>query len=237
MQAHGDAHVGSYRPPAWPDTSGTGWRGKVDGMRAALDTHLRDALLDALLIIDGTETDAATGGNAAHRRAMARDRRAGQVEPYLQQRCATLVQRVADGLQAMLTESTFASPAAAVEPSLCVATLASALAGPGGALPLVLGPPSAWRDEAKMHRDHAPLEGKARRAEAADGPRGQLRERMTAVADVGVRVWAAWAASCLAEGLVEGLAADDTLALHVPLKSWEEAVDANMVRRYDRRQF
>ena len=201
-------------------------------MRAALDSHLHDALRDALLVIDGAEgaaptAVAASSGGVLHRHAVACDRRAAQVAPYLQQRCAALVERVADGLQAMLTESTFESPAAAVEPSLCVATLASSLAGSGGALPLVLGPPSAWRDAQSSTDAPRPPRGGV---DATQGPRAQLRERLSAVADVGVRVWASWASSCLSEGLVEGLAADDTLSLQVPLKSWEEAVVANMVR-------
>ena len=192
-------------------------------MRAALDARLLDALRDTLLVIDGAD-EAVVSGNAAHRRAMARDRRAAQLQPYLQQRCAALGDRIAEGLQAMLTESTFDSPAAAVEPSLCIATLASSLAGgPRGALPLVLGPPDAWRDGT------LPPDAPRR---AADGAMAQLRRRLEGVAVVGYRVWAVWAAGCLAEGLVEGLAADDTLSLQVPLKSWEQAVMGDTVRGF-----
>ncbi len=121
-----------------------------------------------------------------------------------------------------------------MEPSLCVATLAAALAHRQGALHVVLGPPDAWRD-ALPHQERGespdgPRGGRLRPppSRAADpaqqGPLTRLQERLQDVSGVGYRVWAAWAAACVSEALIQGLAADETLTLPVALKSWEHVV-------------
>ncbi|KXZ49014.1 hypothetical protein GPECTOR_23g103 [Gonium pectorale] len=169
--------------------------------------------------------------------------RSAELEPFVQARCMELVTSIASKLQARLdalgTPREGPEGAQAAEQLVLLGRLASALAADSRYLPVVLGPPEAWKAAASA--SVAPGAGlgsgapgrptgrgtTARGGAAASARLSSVLEKLRSAAVAAYRKWAAWAAVSLGNELGALLLADDLLNIATVPLSWQETVIAS----------
>ncbi|KAG2492230.1 hypothetical protein HYH03_009474 [Edaphochlamys debaryana] len=168
---------------------------------------------------------------AAIRRDM-QGSRAAELEPFVQAKCVELVTSIAAMLQARL-EALGApregpSGSAAAEQLCLLGRLASALAADSRCLPVVLGPPDAWKAAvtggAASHVPSRPAGRHAGRGAAANARLAGVLEKLRGAAVAAYRGWATWAAVSLASELRALVLSDELLCSNVVPLSWQETV-------------
>ncbi|KAG1666478.1 hypothetical protein FOA52_004860 [Chlamydomonas sp. UWO 241] len=229
-------------PGLLPTTTHDFYRQRVHTIRAHFDASLSTTLSSVLLLLSPATTRAhgelelrgsgglhrthsSTGGSASDVAS-----RAAELEPYVQDACAEMAAGVASRLSAQLsalgTPRDGALGTHAAEAALLLGRLCSGLGTESRVLPVLLGPPEAWRAAAGGGAASAGSRARGGPARAAP-PSARLSAVVAAMQSTAVaayQAWAAWAASALASELHVSLASSDALRASATPRSWHEVV-------------
>mmetsp|Transcript_34672 Transcript_34672/g.87742 ORF Transcript_34672/g.87742 Transcript_34672/m.87742 type:complete len:1232 (-) Transcript_34672:139-3834(-) len=233
------------------------FRLRVHGIRQRFDDELQAVLKSVLLLLgpegghhhysasvpgglgDLSTPYGSTSGGGAAPGAGGRKRegsRAVELEPFVQQQCVELAASLAAMLRARLEK--VGAPVAglagapAAEQVLIIGRLCSALAGESKYLPVLLGPPEAWRQAANsgpgaVGRAAGMRPGAGGRAAAPSSRLQGVVDGFKATGITAYKQWASWAAVCLVGPLRAALLADDTLVSNTTPVSWQVTVIAS----------